>query len=179
MWETWEAREGEIDLAACRQRGILVLGTHEERVPHSMYPYCGFTALKLLFELGVEGYRTRLALLGSGILARSIHDIFTRLEIRTDWFGDGDGPPQRYGDLAAFWREHGSLCDVLLLADQHSRSLGSKPVLELYAAGLKVGEAMARARLSGLSVDAARAVALRASPAMDFFPGNDALSLEP
>jgi hypothetical protein len=50
----------------------------------------------------------------------------------------------------------------------HPDALGARPVLELYAAGLKVGEAMARARRRGLSLDEARAVALRDSPAMDF-----------
>jgi hypothetical protein len=46
--------------------------------------------------------------------------------------------------------------------------LGAEPVLELYAAGLKVGEAMARARLRGLSPRDAAREALDTSPAMDF-----------
>lgn len=46
--------------------------------------------------------------------------------------------------------------------------LGYKPVLTLFAGGLKVGEAMARARLAGLSVSQAADFALRNSPAMDY-----------
>jgi hypothetical protein len=227
MWETWEMREGEIDLAACREKGILVLGTREDRAPHSLYPYCGFAAVKLLFELGVEGYRTRVVLLGSGILARSISDTFTRLGVDTDWLGDGDGPLRPYRELSTFWAQHGLAADALLLADHttpgqligpsgwmtvddliavnpavrigvmagqadfdrmracglrvfperprsfgymsyHPDALGPKPVLELYAAGLKVGEAMARARLAGHSLHEAETIALATSPAMAF-----------
>ena len=46
--------------------------------------------------------------------------------------------------------------------------LGPRPVLTLYAAGLKVGEAMARARLKGLPPREAAIEALAGSPAMDF-----------
>jgi hypothetical protein len=237
MWETWEKRDGEVDLDACRDRGVLVLGTREDQLPHSLYPYCGFAALKLLFELGLEGYRTRVVLLGSGILPASIHDTFARAGIATDWFGEERPPSTRadhgarsgrgYPALRQFWAEEGSRCDAILLADMFTRgpligaegwvtigeltaanpivrvgviagqsdfdalaaagirvhptrprpfgymsyqpdALGPKPVLELYAAGLRVGEVMARARIGGLSVDDARARALTESPAMDF-----------
>jgi hypothetical protein len=46
--------------------------------------------------------------------------------------------------------------------------LGPRPVLELFGAGLKVGESMARARLAGGTLQEAAAYALKTSPAMDF-----------
>jgi hypothetical protein len=46
--------------------------------------------------------------------------------------------------------------------------LGPRPVLELYAAGLRVGQAMATARLRGRSLEEATSFALRTSPAMAF-----------
>ena len=46
--------------------------------------------------------------------------------------------------------------------------MGPRPVLTLYTAGLKVGEAMARARLRGLTPQDAAREALASSPAMDF-----------
>ena len=49
--------------------------------------------------------------------------------------------------------------------------MGPRPVLTLYAGGLKVGEAMAQARLRGLSPNASVVEAMAASPAMDF-PGS-------
>jgi hypothetical protein len=54
---------------------------------------------------------------------------------------------------------------------RHAYSLaevGPRPVLELYAAGLRVGEVAARARLAGLDVTAAARRALEETPAMDF-----------
>jgi hypothetical protein len=51
--------------------------------------------------------------------------------------------------------------------------LGPRPVLELYAAGLRVGEVATRARRAGLGVREAAAHTLRHAPAMDF-EGDDA-----
>jgi len=46
--------------------------------------------------------------------------------------------------------------------------LGPKPLIDLHTAGLKVGEAMARARLNGLNSLETIRVALQSSPAQDF-----------
>ena len=46
--------------------------------------------------------------------------------------------------------------------------LGNQPVIKLFAGGLKVGEAMARARLSGFGIIESVKMALDTSPAMDF-----------
>lgn len=50
-------------------------------------------------------------------------------------------------------------------------ALGPRPVLTLYAAGLKVGEQMARARLLGQEPSQAAYTAIQKSPAMDFEGG--------
>jgi hypothetical protein len=47
--------------------------------------------------------------------------------------------------------------------------LGPKPVIDLHCAGLKVGEVMARARLSGKSAEETKMIALKYSPAQDLF----------
>jgi len=49
-----------------------------------------------------------------------------------------------------------------------SYHVGPLPVMDLFAAGLKVGEVMARSRLSGMSVKDATLYTLQNSPAMDF-----------
>jgi len=46
--------------------------------------------------------------------------------------------------------------------------LGPRPVLTLFAAGLKVGERMSRARLSGQTLEQAANTAIKESPAMHF-----------
>jgi hypothetical protein len=230
MWETWERRDADLDVDACRERGILVLGTEESRPPAELYPYSGFIALKLLFELGLEGYRTRTLLLGSGrSLAGEIHACLGRLGLEVEWFSAGDPGSRPYEELPRFFRKQGDRFDAVIVAEHVSdvrllgrdgllsyeellalnpalavgvisgnvdadglqesglayrpaeirpfrymsyqaADLGPRPVLELYAAGLKVGEAMARARLGGLGVEEARLHALANSPAMDFPP---------
>ncbi|HEX8723387.1 MAG TPA: hypothetical protein VF736_22405 [Pyrinomonadaceae bacterium] len=230
MWETWEFRDADLDLRACRERGVLVLGTDESRPPLSMYPYSGFAAMKLLFELGLEGYRTKTILLGGGTgLGRSIRDHFGRLGMEVAWFADSEEGAAPYSELGAFFSARGADYDALVVAEHgddtrllgsggaltyeqivrsnpglrvgvmsgnvdieglrasglrhfpaalrpfrymsyHPGDLGPLPVLDLYAAGLKVGEAMARARLGGMGLEEAKRYALANSPAMDF-PG--------
>lgn len=228
MWEPWEFRESDLDLQACMERGILVLGTDESRRPHAMYPYGGFIAMKLLFELGLEGYKTRTILLGGGFgLGRSISDHFSRLGMEFAWFANTEEEAARYDTLADFFSAHGVAYDALIVAEHgddtmllgsrgsltlaaikavnpgigigvisgnvdiaelrasglnywprtllpyrymsfQAADLGPLPVLELYTAGLKVGEAMARARLNGMSVEDAKHYATANSPAVDF-----------
>lgn len=227
MWETWEFREADLDLGECRRRGILVLGTHESTPPLSMYSYPGHMAMKLVYELGLEGHRTRVLLLGGGNLGQSIHDHFRRVDVEVGWFSDTHERSGPYDSLHDHFLAEGGAYDVAIVAE-HERDvllmgdgglvtfdeirqvcpllrigvisgnldvaglkasslaycpddvrpfgymsyqpyhLGPRPVLELYAGGLKVGESMARARLRGLSVDEAAAWALAHSPAMDF-----------
>lgn len=231
MWETWEFRDSDLDLTACRERGILVMGTDEGPPPHSMYAYGGFIAMKLLFEMGLEGHQTRTVLLGGGAgLGRSIDDHFRRLGMEVAWFADSEEGAEPYARLREFFSERGADYDALVLAEHadhclllgrggalsyeeiaranpavrvgvisgnidveglkrsglyhfpdalrpfgfmsyQAGDLGPLPVLHLYAAGLKVGEAMARARLSGMGVEEAKRYALENSPAMDFPEG--------
>jgi hypothetical protein len=59
MYEAWELRPGEVDLDACRCRGIRVAGTNE-RHPHvDVLSYLGVMAVKLLVDAGIAVYRSR------------------------------------------------------------------------------------------------------------------------
>jgi hypothetical protein len=232
MWEPWEFRDEDLDLQACREYRILVLGTNESDPPLSMFPYGGFVAMKLIFELGLEGYKTEVLLLGGGGLGNNIHEHFKRLRMDVSWFSDPRSGEQStpYELLPDRFLSHGADYDVLIVAEHQNDvcllgssglisfeiikqinpglrigviagnleveelrcsglcfspkdirpfgymsyqpfHLGPRPVLELYAAGLKVGEAMARARRSGLSLKEAAMYALKHSPAMDFGGG--------
>jgi hypothetical protein len=227
MWETWEYRSGDLDLDACREKGVLVLGTRETVAPCDMRPYFGFLALKLLFELGLEGAGTKVLLLGGNeLVAAPITEFLSRVGMEVSWFAS-EGDAQPYEELSG--RPASDLRDYdALLVTEHSdprqlvgpdgvlspaelasgapdlrvgviggnvdaealrasglrflperlnpfpyesygaATLGPRPVLELYCAGLKVGEAMARARLDGASAEEAASRALDSSPAMDF-----------
>lgn len=228
MWETWEFRPEDIDLAACREHGILVLGTNEGHPSFNLYPSTGFLAMKLLFEMGLDGFGTRVILLGGQRgMGRAIANHFRALDMRVEWFADDESEVSSYFTLPSFFEKHGESYDVLFLAEHHRRNLllgdaglltfdqilrvnpalqiaamagnidveglrrsglsyfphdirpvgfinysghnlGYQTVLALTAMGLKVGEAMARARLAGFTLREAANYALLNSPAMDF-----------
>jgi len=227
MWETWEFRNSDLDLEACKEHGILVLGTDESPPPLSLYSYCGFLGMKLLFDLGLEGLKAKILLLGSGGLGKEIFTFFQQAGLNVDWFSQNDPESFRYTALPQYFAEHGSSYDGLILAEhQHdlcllgsqglvsfasiteinpalclgviagninleelkasglhhhpphirpfgyvsydTYQLGPRPVLELYAAGLRVGEVMARSRLSGQSLEHSAKSAMQQSLAMDF-----------
>jgi hypothetical protein len=227
MWEAWELRPDEVDVAACRSRGILVMGTNEHHPSLNLFRSIGFKVCKLLFSAGYSVYSDKFLLVSSGDYGNSIADFLARTSVshdRIDLAGYSSSPEgewmRRYG---GFLRKLGDYDAVIIAELDHdirvvaedgvippsllksenplariiyicgvvdkdeivgqelemypeaagefrhiavtADYLGWKPVLELNTAGLKVGEAMARARLSGLSPNEAVAVAMRDSPA--------------
>lgn len=64
MWETWEFRPEDLDLAACRAAGLPVLGTDEAHPCVGTVRYIGLLALRLLLDLEVEVLRSRVCVIG-------------------------------------------------------------------------------------------------------------------
>jgi hypothetical protein len=63
MYEAWEFREADLDLAALRRRGIAVAGTNE-RIPQvDVFSFLGIMAVKLLLDAGVSVYDSDLLVL--------------------------------------------------------------------------------------------------------------------
>lgn len=229
MWETWEFRESDFDLARCRERGILVLGTNERADPCDMRQFIGLSGLKLLLELGYDGGAV-LVLGNSPLPGATLVDTFRRLGLKVTWVSDDPAADMPYCDLGSHFAAQGIKYTHLLVAEHHNSTLllgqggllhfelitsinpslqiglmcgnvdamglrasglqflpeliapfgfmsyqpaalGPRPVLTLYAAGLKVGEQMARARLSGQQPGQAAYSAMQESPAMDFEGG--------
>ena len=54
MCEAWELRPEDVDVAACRDREVLVYATDEDRVGPGVFGYSGVLAAKLMLEAGVE-----------------------------------------------------------------------------------------------------------------------------
>jgi hypothetical protein len=118
MWETWEFRKADLDLGACRDHGILVMGTDEEKAPLAMYGYSGFMAMKLLFELGLEGYKTKVLLLGGKKgLGFSIYNHFKQVGIEITWFADSETDSKPYTQLASHFLENGAEYDGIIVAE--------------------------------------------------------------
>ena len=232
MWETWEFRPDDLDLEACRGRGIPVIGTRESQPPCDMRPFLGELGLNLLAELGVEGGGGTVALLGGQqLIGGSMRDALVDGGYEVIWFAAdaaGAAPYEQLDELV----ERADQLDAILVAEHHDPTLlvgtdgaldpsqlaeanpglrigviagnvdaealraadlgfapdrirpfgqmsyqpaelGPEPVLMLYAAGLKVGEVMARARLAGEPPEEAARRALESAPGMDF-PGERA-----
>jgi len=218
MCEAWEFREGDIDLEACREKNILVMGTNENHPVLKVFDFCGNLCLKMLFELQIEIYKSKIIIVSSDKFGKVIEktlrvngaETYLVNELKTepsrrcltnadavviadytsqDIFIGGNGhisaedlfkispgisviqfagtvnieELQSVG-IPCFPRHQvGSFRMGVTLAE-----LGPKPVIDLHCAGLKVGEAMARARLNGKSVEEAKMIALKYSPAQDF-----------
>jgi hypothetical protein len=63
MYESWEFRQEDVDLAACARRGIAVAGTNERHPAIDVFSYLGVMAVKQLFEAGISVYSSRVLLL--------------------------------------------------------------------------------------------------------------------
>lgn len=63
MYEAWEFRPEDLDLPACRARGIRVAGTNERLPKVDVFSYLGVLAVKLLLDAGVAVYGSRVLLL--------------------------------------------------------------------------------------------------------------------
>jgi hypothetical protein len=63
MYEAWEFRPGDVDLDACRRRGILVAGTNERHPDIDVFSFLGLMAVKQLLDAGVAPYLSSVLLL--------------------------------------------------------------------------------------------------------------------
>jgi hypothetical protein len=63
MYEAWELRNEDVDVAACHERGILVAGTNERHPAVDLLSFLGMIALKLLTDAGVAVYGTSILVL--------------------------------------------------------------------------------------------------------------------
>ncbi|PSB14897.1 hypothetical protein C7B65_25645 [Phormidesmis priestleyi ULC007] len=63
MYEAWEFRPEDIDLAACQQRGIPIAGVNERHPAVDVFSFLGIMAVKLLLDAGVAVYTSNILLL--------------------------------------------------------------------------------------------------------------------
>ncbi len=62
MYEAWEYRGGDLDLAACRAKGIPVVGTNERHPAVDVFSFLGVMAVKLLLDAGISVVASRILL---------------------------------------------------------------------------------------------------------------------
>jgi hypothetical protein len=63
MYESWECRTTDIDIHACREKGIAIAGTNERDPRLDVFSYLGIMAVKLVLDAGVAVYGSRILLL--------------------------------------------------------------------------------------------------------------------
>lgn len=72
MYETWEYREEDLDLRACWEKGILVLGTNEHHPKLNILEYLGPLVLKKILEAGLEIYKLKAVVIADKIFGPPI-----------------------------------------------------------------------------------------------------------
>ena len=201
MWEAWEFRSEDLDLLACRRRGIPVVGTCETHPALRIFDYLGVVTVKLLLEAEIEVFRSKIALIASDPFGEAIKACLT--ELGADVVRIPPPEPESEWNLPDFEK-----LDALVLAEHRSyreligenggipvamvKGIGSpvihicgnidnqalaragvkkhptrqvtpgfmtvttdycgpRPVIDLHAGGLKVGELLARARKTGMT----------------------------
>jgi len=93
-WETWEFRPADLDIEACRQLGIAVLGTNENHPDLRIFENIGYIALKLLFEAEIEIFDSNIVVLGQGEFADQIVQTLIATRVKTLQIG-----PDRPNDI--------------------------------------------------------------------------------
>jgi hypothetical protein len=186
MCEAWEYRPGDVDLEACRGRGIEVFGTNEDFPGVEVFAYSAWVAAQLLLEAQIELHKSRIAVIGTdkfgevivrrlaaGGIAATLHprleaEVASRADaiLVADYSRREEIIGER-GDMtaAALARANSAVTvvqfagaldvrglqeaglDVYPAIDLPPRrmartlaALGARPVVELHAAGFKVGQ---------------------------------------
>jgi hypothetical protein len=92
MYETWELRSGEVDLDACRQRGIRVAGTNESHPNVRVFDYLGMLAVLGLLNCGVPVCFSRILLICDNPFARHIAKCLLGCGAELEVFADSPLP---------------------------------------------------------------------------------------
>lgn len=79
MSESWEFRDGDIDLVACRSKGTKIAGTWENYPGLGIFDAVGPLAVKLLFEAGLEVYQNRIAVIGQDSFGQVISNYLRQI----------------------------------------------------------------------------------------------------
>jgi hypothetical protein len=63
MYESWELREADVDIHACRERGIAVAGTNESHPDVDVFSFLGVLGVKLLLDAAIPVHGCNILLL--------------------------------------------------------------------------------------------------------------------
>jgi len=83
MCEAWEFRKEDVDLEACRKKGILVMGTNENHPGLKIFNFCGNLCLKMLLQLGIEGYKSKIVIVSIDKFGKTIQKTLKAIGAKT------------------------------------------------------------------------------------------------
>ena len=201
MWEGWEYRGSDLDIQACRNYDIPVIGTKETHELLQIFEYLGIVVAKLLLEREIEIFKSKIVLIGSDPFGVAIEAKLLSLGasvIRLDpsvsssltdisdegidalvvaehkdsreIVGDkGCIDPMELAELGIPLIHISGVVDICSLnragvlkyptkpvefgyMTVTADYCGPRPIIDLHASGLKVGEVMYRAKKAGLTV---------------------------
>jgi voltage-gated potassium channel Kch len=209
MCEPWEVRPEDVDIAACRAAGVPVAGTDERDPRLQTFRFVGMLGLKLLLELEVEVFLSKVVVISSDPFATPIVEALEAagaevLLLDVTAGADLQAAPGTGADAlvvaehrdrrAVIGGETGIPVDALdgiavahiagAIDDPQERlrknppgsvaqgrmtvttdALGPRPVVDLHAAGLRVGQALVQGMRELGDASRAEAAARDASPA--------------
>lgn len=84
MYEAWEFRPDDVDLLACRRRGIEVVGVNEQHPQVDVFSFLGMMAIKLLLDAGIAVYTTNILLLCDNSFASFIQNSLIKAGAHVD-----------------------------------------------------------------------------------------------
>ncbi len=214
MYEPWEFRADEIDLVACRERGIQVWGTHEADPRLRTMEYIGYIALHFLLAHKLSPFSANVLILGCEPFVRPIASVLacnqyphravtsyaeriTAREYNAIVLAESQDRRLLIGPGATahlpFDALHPEVCVIHIgghvdFRDAPFRHVPTKPrpfgfmsytadfidsqaVVDLHAAGLKVGEGMLAANRRGLQGQGYRRFMEDNFPALGFDAG--------
>lgn len=124
MCEDWEIRPGDVDLEACRRKGITVLGTNEDHSKVDVFAYSGWLCLKMLFDAQIEVHKSRITIVSSDKFGSTIQQQLKCCGVSADLVED-----LRYAEN----RKKLAQCDVIVIADysREANLIGSAGDIEV------------------------------------------------
>ena len=131
MWEPWEFRPGDIDVASLKARDIPLIGTCETHPLVATFQYVGALAGRLLFEAGIEIVNSDILVIGGDPFGSAVGQWLKGAggkphHRRTLAGADGSAPDgvSYDGAVVVEHRDHGMLLgtETLELVEQLGRS---------------------------------------------------------
>ena len=74
MCESWEWRDGDVDIEACRRKSIPIVGVNENFDGFNVFESCGQLLLKMLFDAGQEVANCKYIVIGDKYFGEIAHN---------------------------------------------------------------------------------------------------------